>query len=423
MRKPFAQPRSFVIATIVSLFTALQSWALTAPVKALVDMETKANGAGIRSNEAVAMPHYEIPLRLLREDKEFTLDPKIYESLVFEKDGELYVRWVVNPEDTQWFLKVEGFMRQKGLTPERKTHFTGYMTASRSYIVEDPKNHVQFSIKSSTNKTGGAWRDKKQEYGDGFDIRVISDLVARIQKQAPFKHVVVMQEPLTFGIKEIDQSIVVRDLAGIVKSGDFIYAPGFSVLHEELGREIARKNGSDNPYEFWTKNYVEPVARAAAEFSARTGLWYDSPHGQNFLVEMDKNYKPTGRIVLRDLGDVYVAKPILKAMGEGDVLKKFNAPENVLEHLSIAFGPLHGNQPPTWISAEQYRSWEKVFGEAFSQEMHVVTGIPQAKVKPSFFTSTFSYMSTTLQLNTPEWMTYLSNMKRVPKMCLRVLMN
>lgn len=404
---------------ILSLFFAFSILAQTPPVKTLIDMETKSNAAGVRSNEMVLMHHYEIPLRLLTEGKEINLDPKIYKSLVFTKNNEKYVRWVVNPEDTKWYLDVEKFMRSHGLDPIRKTHFKGYQTASRSYIVIDPKNGAQFSIKTSTNQTGGAWKDKKQDYKDGFDIMLISDLMARLQLERPFENLAIMQEPLAFGIESIDQSIVVRELGEIAKSDQFLYIPGFSVLHEDTGREIAELNGSNDPAQFWNEHYVKAMAKAAAEVVARTGIWFDSPHSQNFLVEMTKDFKPTGRVVLRDLGDIYINEPVMKAMGENELLKKFSTKENILKSLRVSFGPLHGNKAPSWVDNSVYTEWSKNFYETFRKEYQKYTGITVEKYNPSYG---FSYFGLEVDTQAQDFNRYKDKIKPTPKSCSNLFM-
>ena len=371
----------FISFTVTALLWSQLASALNQRVETLVKMETQANAAGVRSPNPIAMPHYEIPLSLLKESKIFTLDPEIYKSLVFEKDGVAYVRWVANPEDTKWYKDVENFMKENGLNPERKTYFTGYQTASRSYIVEDPKSGVQFSIKSSTDRTGGAWRDKKQEFKDGQDIVMISEMVSRLESREGFKNLVVMNEPLSFGIKSIDQSIVIRELAGLSQKGDKFYIPGFSVLQDQVGQKIAEINGSKNPAEFWSQHYVTPVGKACAEFALRTGLWFDSPHSQNFLVELDLALKPTGRIVLRDLGDVYLSEPILKQLGENKILESFSARENIIKGLALQFGPLHGNSAPSWVGQEEYVNWAKEFKKSVEGEMAKM--LNEAKTTPT----------------------------------------
>lgn len=397
-----------------ALLVSVNLLAQTAPVKKLIDMETKANEAGERSNESVAMPHYEIPLRMLRNQKEFNLDPRIYQSLVFKKNGEDYVRWVVNPEDTKWYKDVEKFMTDNGLKAERKTYFKGYQTASRSYIAIDPNNGAQFSIKTSTNQTGGAWRDKKQDYWDGFDIMLVSDLMNRLQRQKEFENLKIMQEPLAFGIHSIDQSIVVRDLADLSRSNNKMYIPGFSVLFETVGRDIARRNGSDNPYEFWGKHYVEPMAKAAAEVVARTGIWFDSPHSQNFLVELDSNYRPTGKVVLRDLGDVYVNEQFMKKMNENNLLNEFSTKENIVETLRISFGPLHGNVAPSWIDYPKYNAWGEKFAQVFKSEFKKRTGIESMSYSGSFG---YSYFGLTVDTRSQDFKLFESKIQAAPKWC------
>lgn len=402
----------------------LEALALNPQVQLLVDFETKGNAAGIRSNEPIAIEHYEIPLSYLYEDREFNLDEGIRKALVFDKKGVETVRWVINPEDTKWFKKVEEFMLKRGLKPVKHKYFTGYQTASRSYIVEDPVTKMQFSIKTSTDKTGGAWKDKKQPFSDGFDIRMISNLVERIQKRTPFKHLVVLAEPLTLGIKAVDQSIVVRELGALNKSGDFIYVPGFSVLHESAGREIAEKNGSSDPFLYWTENYIKPAARAAAEFSMKTGLWFDSPHSQNFLVELDKNLKPTGRIVLRDLGDVFLFAPVIKALGEEEILKKFSEKDNIVRIAQMGFGPLHGNSAPSWITQEGYGAWETIYNEQVLETVSEITKIPREVLNKSNSHGNssypFSYYSSNVVLDSPEMKSYLSQMTKAPKLCAKL---
>lgn len=383
-----------VIVPLLAL--ALQALALDPFVKDLVYHETRSNAVAQRSDEMVKMPHYEIPLRLVDSDFTSNLDENIKSALVFEKNGEPYVRWIANPEDTKWFLEVEDFLRKHNLPADRKFLFNGYMTASRSYIVEHPVSKVQFSVKASTNVTGGNWKDKKQHYQDAFDIRMVSDFVQDVQDRVGFDHLKIMYEPAVLGILEIDQSTVVRELAGLEK-GQFKYVPGFSVLYETVGREIAEKNGSRDPAKFWQQHYVAPLAKAAAEFFAKTGIWLDSPHSQNFLIELDKNDRPTGKIVLRDLGDIYLHRPTLVALGRGDIAKKFSEQKNVISYAMISFGPLHGNSAPSWVSAEDYLQWGEEYKRGFWREFSARTGIPPAAMGGRWSTSRFSYFTVSFE--------------------------
>lgn len=409
---------NLILIVALILFRVFSLQAQTAPVKTLVHMETQANGVAVRSEKRVPIHHFEIPLRLVTQGKEVGLDEKTYSSMVFNKNGEEYIRWVINPEDTKWYKSVEEFMKNNGITPVRKSYFKGYQTASRSYIVVDPVSGAQFSIKTSTNQTGGNWKDKKQEYQDAFDILKISDLMTRLQKVKPFTNFSVMHEPLVFGIENVDQSIVIRDLGKIARSDKFLYVPGFSVLHEEEGKRIALLNGSTDPATFWQKNYVEPMARAAAEMIARTGIWFDSPHSQNFLVEMTSDYKPTGRVVLRDLGDIYINKSVMNAFGEHEILKEFSAQGNISENIKVGFGPLHGNVNPSWVNQEIYGRWAATFHQIFAKEYKRRTGVGVMNSYKSNWG--YSYFGTNVNTKSDEFLKYKSSLKSAARWCRKI---
>lgn len=406
---------------------AIQSlWAVTPEVQSLIDMETKANAVAVRSNESVDMPHLEIPLRLLDRNFERNVDLQILKSLVFTKNGEKYVRWVINPEDTKWHQEVIRFLRANGVDTTIHSHFKGYMTASRSYIVEDPMTKAQFSIKTSTDKTGGFWSDKKQHYQDAFDIRNVSDYVKERERLIGFENVVVMYEPIVFGIKDVDQSIVVRELAGLPKGGKY-YVPGFSALHSELGAAIAKRNGSDSPYMFWTTHYLQAMARASVEFMAKTGIWLDSPHSQNFLVELDANMKPTGRIVIRDLGDVYLAEPMIKAFG-GNFLKTFSEQDSIRRaNFDVSFGPLHDNNPPEWMSFPQYKSWASLYEGFVNAEIQRQLGITPGSITMEHtkykYKKEFTYFQNSFSMKSEAWKAYVDKNSLAKISCTRTYAN
>lgn len=375
-------------ACILLLITMLcnSAHALTDSAKKLVDFETKANAVSTRNNEAISIPHFEIPLKMLDIDfaKDFSIE--IQKHLIFEKNGQKYVRWILNPEDTVWHQKLAEAYLNKGLILEKKYYFIGYQTASRSYIVEDPERKIQFSVKSSTNVTGGNWSDKKQPIGEAIDSRLNSDYLKIIQKELRFEKVVIMDEPAILMAPDADQAVVIRDLADLNNSKDGkIYVPGFSVLHDQTGIEIAARNGSSDPYAFWTEHYIKATGAALAELAARTGLQFDSPHSQNFLVELDQNYKPTGRIVLRDLADFYVYEKFLKAAHPYAqyYLAKFTQKRNILNYIAAGFGPLHGNKEPSWVDYKQYAAWEKDFHKSFETEFARISKLPLHVFKSS----------------------------------------
>lgn len=388
-----------ILSTLLLSLMFSSAWALTEGVQKLVEFETKANAAGERSVESILLPHVEIPLREVGIDFADRLDKKIASALLFEKAGETYVRWILNPEDTKWGEELLAHFKKQGLKLKRKYRFTGYQTASRSYIAEDPVSGIQFSVKSSTNITGGNWRDKKQPVGEAIDGRLLSDFIHEQSQKRAFETFKVMDEPAILKLPAIDQAVVIRDLGELKSPGNKkYYLPGFSALHEGVGAEIALKNGSANPFEYWTEHYIKPAGRALGELAARTGLQFDSPHSQNFLVELDHRMKPTGKLILRDMSDLYVDVNFIEALQgkKSVVLKHFTQKENLLTFIAAGFGPLHGNRKPRWVSESQYSDWKQTFFSEFEASFEKTSGfkltLPNAEKiqQGDYFTSAYS---------------------------------
>jgi hypothetical protein len=293
--------------------------------------------------------------------------------LIFKKNGVQYVRWIINPEDTKWHKDVAKWLKKNDLDSTRYKYFTGYQTSSRTYVVEDPETKAEFMAKVSTNKTGGWWADKKQEWTDAREVKMAADHIQRaIQKYTP-KNFKYMDESLVFGLGEVNQGMVIRSLQKLTDS-KFYYLPGFSAVHENIGREIALRNGSDNPFEYWNEHYNKPLGRALSEFAVMTGMSYDSPHSQNFLVELDKNFKPTGKIILRDTGDIYITAPYTRQFNSR--LVKSWPQDNKIDYIWGGIGVLHGNNKPKWISETDYNKWGTDFFNEYDKEMARLTGIP-----------------------------------------------
>ncbi|MEN9723089.1 MAG: hypothetical protein RJB38_1075 [Pseudomonadota bacterium] len=411
----------------VAFLTVVQgARAADAEVAEMVRFETRANAAAKRNHQMIPIEHYEIPLVVLESDLAQQLPVEVKDSLIFQKDGKPFVRWIINPEDTKWHREVEKWLVAKGLSTQRHQHFRAYMTASRSYILEDPITRAQFSAKVSTDYTGGAWRDKKLPMDDARQVRMVSDYVRAGVSERPLQHAIVMDEPAMFGIAEIDQAFLIRTLNGLDEEGRY-YLPGFSAVHEKVGAMIARKNGAKDIAQFWNENYNQPLARALAEFTARFGLTYDSPHSQNFLVELDEKLKPTGRIILRDFGDTYATAEFLIAKGRRDFLKKWEKDNILKREIHISVGLIHGNVKPSWLSESQYMAWGRDFFEEYERELAKQTGVPRSQLQDQVYVSG-RYFSKTYSVASPEWNQFLglkksdvSQVQRLSKSARQVL--
>ncbi|WP_413576099.1 hypothetical protein ACLVWU_17075 [Bdellovibrio sp. HCB290] len=405
--------RALSFALISNMVLASFSHAISKEMQELVNLETKSNAVATRSNQEVMVYHYDIPLSLVQADIAQRAPEKFVDSLVHEIKGVKYLRWIINPEDTKWWQEIAGFLKANGITPIKKVYYKGYMTASRSYIIVDPVSNAEFSFKGSTDKTGGHWRDKHQDWDDGKQIRMMTDFVEeQVAKQPKLYNIVLLDEPLAFGIETrddkgkvvIDQGMIIRSYDTLSNSGK-TYVPGFSIMHEQKGREIAKLNGSNNPSEYWNEHYNKPLARAIAEFFALTGMTYDSPHSQNFLVELDSKMRPTGKIVLRDYGDTYLTQEFFDKVGRTDITKAWEQDNLKQGRASVSVGILHGNEPPSWMTIEQYNDWGKDFFAEFQKEFKLQTGIELVNKNPVIVNG--RYRTKIFKLTTENGMKFL----------------
>lgn len=399
---------SKISSLLLFSFASVSTFALTPQVEQFVKWETEANAVAARSSQPFAVKHFEIPLVAVESSFAKYLDPQVKDALVFKKNGVDYVRWIINPEDTKWHVELADVLKAGGLDATQYDYFTGYQTASRSMIFEDPKSHAQFSIKVSTDHTGGMWKDKKQHLDDGNQVRMMSDFIFETEEKVNFDRVILQKDPLLFGAPAVDQALIVRSLADLPK-GDHYYLPGFSAVHETVGKDIALLNGSKDPAKFWNENYNKPLAEAIAEMAAHFGITYDSPHSQNFLVELDKNMKPTGKIVLRDFGDMYVQTDLLRALNRPEFIAKWEQGNLHTGKLDVAVGIMHGNTPPSWLSDSEYRGWGVDFFKAFEAKFSSLTGVPVEELAGEQMAEqgSFSYFSKNYRTKTVAWNKYL----------------
>lgn len=414
----------FLRTVLIFSLLIVQLWshaaqAISQEMQKLVSFETKSNAVATRSDQKILLEHYEIPLELIEADVALRAPPQFVQAMIFERDGKKFVRWIVNPEDTKWYKEVEAFLKAHRVSTQRHKYFDGYQTASRSYIAVDPHSGAEFSVKGSTDKTGGYWADKKQTWEDAKQIRMITDFVNEtLKKQTALRNIVLLDETMAFGIKDLDQGLVIRSYDTLSNSGK-TYIPGFSVLHDETGRKIAALNGSDDPGTFWNENYNKPLAKALAEFMAITGMTYDSPHSQNFLVELDAQMRPTGKIVLRDFGDAYLLENYFKAIGRPEITRAWEQANVMQDKLKVSVGVLQGNQEPAWLklandsaSNSSYYQWGRDFHATFKAEFAKQTGINLQATAVQVSEKNPKYIGRFFQFNTVSGMEYLNLVKQ-----------
>lgn len=226
-------------------------------------------------------------------------------------DGREYYRWIFHPDDQMYRQQVLELARSvSGQEAVIERHFFGFRTASRSMVVLDPASGLTFSLKTSTNRANGEWRDKAQPVRYAESAILANEHIAVTEAElGRFDYVVVMREPGVVMLSQIDQAQIFRVL-GEMGEGRTLQLPLFSILSSNVMSLIARKNKMS------PEQVLEHIGmlwgRAQAEFVLKTGLSMSSAHSQNFLIELDLAGKFTGRIVFRDFADAHVLREFVR---------------------------------------------------------------------------------------------------------------
>ncbi|MBY0316658.1 MAG: hypothetical protein K2Q26_14130 [Bdellovibrionales bacterium] len=186
-----------------------------------------------------------------------------------------------------------------------------YFSASRSlfFWVESQL----FSYRTPTNfPHRGIEQPSKADLRD--IVKVATERTKHIQtmdqKLGKPKTFQILFDVLSLIEKETGNGISVRDLTPL-QDGNY-YLPGFAIPY--FGKTLAERHG-ENFDIFWKKHYAEPVGRVKALLLLRYGLQMATPNSQNFLIQLDSNLHPTGKIYIRDLTDADFVSEISEHLG------------------------------------------------------------------------------------------------------------
>lgn len=420
-------------ASFAGLTPSLEQWLL---------WEQRSNQASnsIRPTQKVMLEHFEIPLSEVESLLDSQIDPKLKKSLVFKKNSKDYVRWIVNPEDTQYGHLLAIYLQSKNLDSHRYRYYEAYYTASRSMVIQDPVSGVVFSAKVGTDKTGGEWQDKQLTAKRAEQAAKVDQWIDGFNKNMKLKNAVLMREPASFFIKELKQGMIIRSLETMTKKGSYHYLPGFSVLTNTAGVEIAKKNGSLDPAAFWLEHAVKPIARAQAEWSAFSGILPSSFHWQNYILELDEHYRPTGKVLLRDYADGKLVQDfhesltpqnnLISVWPEKEIIGDLNDSQNAFE---VYAGPLWGiKSKPDWLTDSvakrdlegvflnyeptlPYATWKKTYLDEFELAFSKIAGLTSeswiSQQEQSLIADKRTYYHFA---GNSEWLRYLRNAE-----CLR----
>jgi hypothetical protein len=178
-------------------------------------------------------------------------------------------------------------------------------TSSRTLVVPPADGGLLFSLKLPTDHPHAAFRqpEKTQLREEAADAVAWTDLLDRADALlGDDPKLGVVREVLAVLVPGTESGFAVRDLR-LFQSGHY-YLPALSIPW--VGRQIAQLHG-EGFASFWGRHYAAAAGRAKARLFARTGLQYETPNPQNLVVQLDARLVPTGRIMLRDIGDANCA--------------------------------------------------------------------------------------------------------------------
>jgi hypothetical protein len=186
-------------------------------------------------------------------------------------------------------------------------------TSSRTLAVVPEPGEPAFSVKLPTDHPHPDFVQPEKTHlrQEAEDAIRLAALIHRVDGAlGPEPELRIVKEAITVLVPGSDAGFVVRDLRPL-QDGSY-YLPALSIPW--VGRQIASLHGERFDL-FWGRHYASAVGRAKALFLARYGLQYETPNPQNILVQLDATLRPTGSMVLRDLGD---AESLMAEVGESD---------------------------------------------------------------------------------------------------------
>ncbi len=252
------------------------------------------------------------------------LPEDIKKFFVFNKDGKKFLKWPIHPLDKNFYKKLMSYLEERKvpykLVPANKSDLRGYRTSSKSSIITIPGSEHSFSFKTGTNSVGqnegfarpnpSRWAHFNRKLSDYFYTQKDKLKTLDVAWEAG----AIMFPPLTPGT---DNAINIR-LMENVSAGEKYQLTGF-VLHDKKEIERICKINGMTP-EAFKKQISHSFGSFLAEMNLVLGFRVMSAHLQNVRFELDKNLKPTGKVIMLDLTDGGPVAAIFKANGQDQLL-------------------------------------------------------------------------------------------------------
>lgn len=250
---------------------------------------------------------FQIPVVYVRKDR-VTVEseseaPKNFLKFILERPN--VVKWFQHPYNMSPIVPFAHYLP--------KASIEGYYTASRSIALGGEFRGL--SIKMGTDHPHGPFGQRqsgKAETADDIRSALLhSRHLKKIDKELGLdSELLMMPEVITVAENKTSHGYVIRDIRAM-DSGHY-YLPALSIPY--VGRQIAHHN-KQSFESFWKKHFAEVLGRTKAKLLLRYGLQIETPNAQNMLIQLDRNLKPTGRIVYRDISDAYFVDVVGQGLG------------------------------------------------------------------------------------------------------------
>lgn len=242
-------------------------------------------------------------------------------------------------------------------------------SASRSMVLTGPLRG--FTLKAPTDRPhgkDGGYQPEKANTADDVLSALIHSRHIENQDRLLGKDdkIIILPEVLTIADKKTNIGFVLRDTRAL-DDGNY-YLPAFSIPY--VGREISRLNGQNFEL-FWLEHYARLLGEAKARLLLRYGLQMETPNPQNMLIQLDRNLKPTGKIVFRDISDAFFVDGVAQALGfekavQKDILADYKPKKTLKPYISNSLWRLN-EAGKNSVSEEGMKSWARAHNFAFSK--------------------------------------------------------
>jgi hypothetical protein len=196
----------------------------------------------------------------------------------------------------------------------------------------------------------------------------------------------VLYDVAAYTDRDTNNGYSVRDLTPL-QDGHY-YLTAFSIPY--VGQEILAHLKSQESFQtFWGKHYAAALGRAKALFLLRYGLQMNTPNAQNIIVQLDRNFFPTGKIFLRDTADSRYYEAIAYALELKDPVRWDNV--NGIEHrqlLRLETETSFWQMDRGGVALETLELWKDLHDKAFVQ-----TVLGELQLSPEKYKTTYDIQS------------------------------